>query len=155
MLVGAARKRFSEPTENNGKVLLLECIHYLAAALDPRASYSQAIGVADDLERALRAIHLYLIRSPTVLTGDELQNRDDDVLMGQIRAQFTTYAASSGSIAYGSAVARKLGASLDLEGVMTSNWDLWGWCSMYGESALQLKAIGQQLAGMAPSSCSE
>jgi len=36
---------------------------------------------------------------------------------------------------------------------MTSKWDLWGWWSAYGESAPQLKAIGQQLTGMEPSSC--
>jgi len=77
---------------------------------------------------------------------------DEDVRMGQIRPQFTTYAALSGSFAYGSAVERTPGAPLDLVGVMTSKWDLWGWWSACGESAPQLKAIGQQLTGTEPSS---
>lgn len=45
------------------------------------------------------------------------------------------------------------GASPDLVGANTSNWDFWGWRFMYGESAPQLKAIGHHLEGMAPSSC--
>jgi len=56
--------------------------------------------VADDWERALRSIHLCFIHSPTVFTGAELHMMDDDVRMRQIRAQFTTYAALSGSFAY-------------------------------------------------------
>jgi len=56
--------------------------------------------VADDWERALRSIHLCFIHSPTVFTGAELHMMDDEVRMRQIRAQFTTYAALSGSFAY-------------------------------------------------------
>jgi len=153
-LVDAVRKRVHGPKDNTVRVLLLEDIHYLAAALDPRVFDSQASDVAEDGERAFRAMRTFFIRSPAVFSPDELHTVGDDERMERLRAQFSTYTALSGTSAHGAAAARKPGAPLDVAQVMNSDWDLWGWWSMYGGSTKALCEIGKALAGMVPSSCS-
>jgi len=148
------RKRVHGPKDSSVRVLLLEDIHYLVAALDPRVFDSQVIDVAEHGERAFRAIHTFFIRSPAVFTSDELQTMGDDERMERLRAQFSMYAALSGSFAHGAAAARKPGAPLDVAQVMNSDWDVWSWWSMYDGSAKALREIGKALAGMVPSSCS-
>jgi len=153
-LEAVVRKRVHGPKDSSVRVLLLEDIHYLAAALDPRVFDSQASDVDEHGERAFRAMRTFFIRSPAVFNSDELQTMGDDERMERLRVQFSMYAALSGTFAHGAAAARKPGAPLDVAQVMNSDWDLWGWWSMYGGSAKALREIGKALAGMVPSSYS-
>lgn len=49
--------------------------------------------------------------------------------------------------------ARVPGAPVDIPGLLTFQWDLWGWWSLYGGFRPQLLEIGKALAGLFPSSC--
>jgi len=134
-------------------VLLLEDIHYLGAALDSRVYDFQASDMAEHGERAFRTMRSCFIRSPAMFTSDELQRKGDDERTEQLRAQVSMHEALLGKFAHGAAGAHKLGAPLDVAQVMNSEWDLWGWWSLYDGSAKALQEIGKALAGMVPSTC--
>ena len=152
-LVDAVRKRVHGPKDNIVRLLLLEYAHYLAAALDPRVSDSEASEVAEDGDSAFRAMFTFFTRSPAVFTPDELHAMGNDQRIQRLYAQFSTYTALLGKLALGPAAAREPGVPLDVAQVMKSDWDIWGWSSMYGGSTRALREIGRALAGMVLSSC--
>jgi len=118
LLVSTVRKRVHGPKDRSVRVLLLKDIHYLAAALDPRVSDSQASDVAEHTERAFRAMRTFFIRSPAVFALEQLRMMDDNQRMERLRVQFTIYVALSGDFAHGAAAARMPGKPLDVASVM-------------------------------------
>ena len=152
-LCAAVKKRVSGPSDRSVRVLLLADIHYLAAVLDPKVFDAHADDVANQVERAFRAIRTYFVSSPDVFSAAQLVQLSEDERMLVLREQLTTYTALSGSFQGGTFAARVPGVLVDIEGVMASQWDLWGWWAVYGGSSPQLREIGKALAGMTPSSC--
>ena len=86
-MAAVLRKRVHGPKGSGFRVLLLEDIHSVVAALDPRIFYSQASEVAKHHERAFHAMRTFFICSPAVFTSDELQTMGDDERMERLRAQ--------------------------------------------------------------------
>lgn len=149
----AVKKRMCGPTDRSVRVLLLTDVHYLAAALDPTVFDAQAPDVGIIAERAFIAIRTYFVRSPHVFSPLQLEQLTDDQRMLLLREEFTTYAALSGTFVHGAGAARRPGAAVDVASLMASEWDLWGWWTLFGGSTPALREIGKALAGMSPSSC--
>eukprot|EP00170_Pyropia_yezoensis_P001424 contig_6275_g1428 len=91
--------------------------------------------------------------SPLVFSSGQLQQLSDEERVRALRDEVTTYTALSGSLMNGADAARKPGATVNVESLRNSEWDLWGWWSLYGGSTPGLREIGKALAGMSPSSC--
>lgn len=96
---------------------------------------------------------MYFFRSPVVFSSGQLQQLSDDERVRALHDEFTTHTGLSGSFMNGADAARKPEATVNVESLRNSEWDLGGWWSLYGGSTPERREIGKALAGMSPSSC--